>query len=110
MIVFLCSKLNSTLVNQGGVCDNAQIDIQQCRGGYLIGAWAIGGEVSCVINYRNDFVVICFALPILLSIYQDFVFPKDVAFAIGGPGAREYMMIEIHYNNPSMDDRIIIYI
>ena len=90
------------------MCENAQIDIQECRAGYLIGAWAIGGEVSCAINYRKDSVVICFALHIFLFFYQDFVFPKDVAFAIGGPGAREYMMIEIHYNNPSLHQGIII--
>ena len=75
MLVFLCSELTPALVNQGEVCDNAQIDIQQCRGRYLIGAWAIGGEVSCVINYRNDFVVICFALPIFAFLLSGFCVP-----------------------------------
>ena len=26
------------------------------------------------------------------------MFPEDVAVAIGGPGTREYVVIEMHYN------------
>ena len=31
---------------------------------------------------------------------QDFVFPEDVSFSIGGPDTSKYMVIEMHYDNP----------
>ena len=31
---------------------------------------------------------------------QDFIYPENVAFPIGGPGASRYLVIEMHYNNP----------
>ena len=38
------------------------------------------------------------------------MFPEDVAVAIGGPGTREYAVIEMHYNNPLLQSGIIIII
>lgn len=32
--------------NLGAECDDATISVQVCRGGTVIGAWAVGGEVS----------------------------------------------------------------
>ena len=46
MVIYLCSGLNNTVVGQGAECDSADIDIQECRRGYLIGVWAVGGNVS----------------------------------------------------------------
>ena len=33
-------------------------------------------------------------------ILQDFVYPEDVSFSIGGPDSSKYMVIEMHYDNP----------
>ena len=41
---------------------------------------------------------------------QDFVYPEDVAFPIGGPLTPEYMVIEMHYDNPNFDAGIYIII
>ena len=34
---------------------------------------------------------------------QEFVFPQDVAYTIGGEGTPEIVVLEIHYDNPSED-------
>jgi dopamine beta-monooxygenase len=34
--------------------------------------------------------------------YDAYSFPKDVSFSFGGPQGTEYMMLQIHYNNPQM--------
>ena len=31
---------------------------------------------------------------------QDFIYPDNVGYPIGGPDGREYAVIELHYNNP----------
>ena len=36
------------------------------------------------------------------------MFPEDVAVAIGGPGNREYVVIEMHYNNPLLQSGILL--
>ena len=46
VVIYLCLGLNNALVGQGAECDSAHIDIQECRRGYLIGVWAVGGDVS----------------------------------------------------------------
>ena len=33
---------------------------------------------------------------------QDFVYPDNVAFPFGGEGQRQYLVIELHYDNPKM--------
>ena len=33
---------------------------------------------------------------------QDFVYPDNVAFPFGGEGQRQYVVIELHYDNPKM--------
>ena len=48
MLVYLCLELNHTVVGQSAECDSAHVEIQECRGGYIIGAWAVGGTVSQV--------------------------------------------------------------
>ena len=32
---------------------------------------------------------------------QDFIYPENVAFPIGGPDDKQYAVIQIHYNNPN---------
>ncbi len=31
---------------------------------------------------------------------KGFVYPADVAYPVGGPGAPRYVVMETHYNNP----------
>ena len=33
---------------------------------------------------------------------QDFVFPEDVAYPIGGAGNSRYLLLELHYDNPNL--------
>ena len=50
--------------------------ISQCRQGTTIAGWAVGGE--------------------------DFLYPPGVAYPIGGPGASQFALIEMHYDNPRL--------
>ena len=34
---------------------------------------------------------------------QDFVFPANAAYPTGGPGAGRHIVIEMHYDNPNME-------
>ena len=34
---------------------------------------------------------------------QEFVFPQDVAFPIGGEGNADIIVLEVHYDNPNGD-------
>ena len=95
ILIYLCSELNHTSVGAGAECDSAQLDIQECRGGYIIGGWAVGGTVRT--HYHQYWRKV---IAILLFYPQDFVFPEGVAFPVGGRGAREYLVIEMHYDNP----------
>ena len=31
---------------------------------------------------------------------QDFIYPENVAYPLGGPDSPRYVVIEIHYDNP----------
>ena len=44
----------------------------------------------------------------LLNTWQDFVYPEDVAFPIGGVGAPQFLVMETHYDNPDMLSGILI--
>lgn len=47
ILIYLCTNLNHTHVGASVECDNANAAISLCwGGGTLIGAWAVGGEVS----------------------------------------------------------------
>ena len=46
-LIYVCTGLNDTHVGNGGDCDDdVANEVQECRGGTLIAAWAVGGEVS----------------------------------------------------------------
>ena len=46
-LIYLCSSINETHVGNGGPCDDGVPEaVAACRGGTLIAAWAVGGEVS----------------------------------------------------------------
>ncbi len=34
---------------------------------------------------------------------QDFVYPEDLSYSIGGTGQEQFVLIEIHYDNPNND-------
>ena len=40
---------------------------------------------------------------------QDFVFPPEVALPLGGPGAPRIILIEMHYDNPTLQTGILVY-
>ena len=48
-----------------------------------------------VINYYS-----LFQYKYILLQLQDFVYPDNVAYPIGGSTGKQFAMIEIHYNNP----------
>jgi len=76
MVVYLCSTLNHTHVGTGVECtDFSELTvISLCRTEVVVTAWAVGG--------------------------QEFVFPKDVAYPIGGRGNRAIVILETHFDNP----------
>lgn len=47
LLIYLCDGLNNTHVGASGDCDDGVDEsVQECRGGTLIAAWAVGGDVS----------------------------------------------------------------
>ena len=109
--------------NQGAECDDAIISVQVCRGGTIIGAWAVGGEVSCkykaqancvankasmdlFIDYNHAYIpkenTILIYTHLFHVLLQDFVYPEGVALPLGGAGNSEYVVLEIHYDNPNL--------
>ena len=54
MLVYLCNELNTT--DPDGPCHTVSESLSNCLSGILIGAWAVGGEVSVYsnqISYHN---------------------------------------------------------
>ena len=47
--------LNDSHVGNGADCENENVavQVQQCRGGVFLAAWAVGGEVSCIFQCCN---------------------------------------------------------
>ena len=42
---------------------------------------------------------------------QDFYYPENVAFPVGGPANGQFVMLEMHYDNPQLvsgDDNIAL--
>ncbi|CAI8042465.1 DBH-like monooxygenase protein 1 homolog, partial [Geodia barretti] len=77
LLVYLCDSLNETHVGNGGSCrDGVANEVVECRSGVLIAAWAVGGET--------------------------FVYPNNVAFPFGGEDFPEYVVMELHYDNPEL--------
>ena len=43
---------------------------------------------------------------------QDFYYPENVAFPVGGPGNSQFIMLEMHYDNPQLvsgDDNVAVH-
>ena len=41
-------------------------------------------------------------------VFQDFVLPRGVAIPVGGTGRDEYLVLQVHYDNPGLDAGIVI--
>ena len=53
MVIYQCLELNHTVVGQSAECDSAHVEIQECRGGDIIGVWAVGGTVSQCVHMHS---------------------------------------------------------
>ncbi|XP_072015163.1 dopamine beta-hydroxylase-like [Amphiura filiformis] len=76
MEVYNCNVQDGQhLPNYSGSCraKDKPSSLESCK--HVIGAWAMGAE--------------------------PFIYPEEVGVAIGGSGSTAYVMIEIHYNNPT---------
>eukprot|EP00731_Ephydatia_muelleri_P011381 Em0006g275a len=78
MLLYQCLSLNeNTDLGIGYDCNMATSTIRNCRlGRPIITAWAVGGN--------------------------DFIYPPGIAFPIGGRSDEQYVVMEMHYNNPSL--------
>ncbi|KAL5460037.1 hypothetical protein EMCRGX_G033450 [Ephydatia muelleri] len=78
MLLYQCLSLNETTdLGMGYDCNKATNTIGSCRlGRPIITAWAVGGN--------------------------DFIYPNGIAFPIGGRSDEQYVVMEMHYNNPSL--------
>ena len=59
--------------------------------------WAGHVCISVLIKYEVEFS--CGG--IILLTMQDFLYPEDVAYPIGGEGNPHYIILEMHYDNPA---------
>jgi len=41
-------------------------------------------------------------------VLQDFIYPENVAYPIGGPGNPQFLVMEIHYDNPDMRSGMLV--
>ena len=76
----------------------------------MIAAWAVGGIVSSILCFCHAYVQILDTLYIPRD--QDFYYPENVAFPVGGPGNSQFVMLEMHYDNPQLasgdDDNVAL--
>ena len=84
-------------------CDNAHVNVRQCLGGLVIAVWAVGGTVS-----PRPKVTVALHVCIIMTLFhvffygQDFYYPENVAYPVGGPGDPELVLLEMHYDNPQL--------
>ena len=63
-------------------------------------------KVMCLLQALNVymyFVRCMYTIYIMSVTLQEFVFPRDVAYPIGGVGNPEIVVFEVHYDNPNGD-------
>ena len=47
LLIYTCTGVTEDHVGNGGDCDgDVAQEVQECRGGVLFAAWAVGGEVA----------------------------------------------------------------
>ena len=50
---------------------------------------------------RIQYTTINFVLVLqCMTVFQDYVFPENVSFPLGGRGQPNKIMLEVHYDNP----------
>ncbi|CAI8042458.1 DBH-like monooxygenase protein 1 homolog [Geodia barretti] len=77
LLVYVCDSINDTHLGNGGVCEDGVPEaVAACRNGVIIAAWAVGGET--------------------------FVYPNNVAYPFGGEDFPQYLVMELHYDNPGL--------
>ncbi|XP_065886142.1 DBH-like monooxygenase protein 1 homolog [Dysidea avara] len=85
ILVHLCEGLDYTghpSINISHICDEFPEELNMCRTSVIIAGWAVGGE--------------------------DFVFPEEVAFPIGGDDkVHTHFVLEMRYDNPNFIPDII---
>ena len=103
-------------MGESGECYEGVVnEVAECLRGTIVAAWAVGGEVSFVmpaLEYTAVLLYYCnsceFEPAEKLNFYcallnkQVFVYPGNVAFPFGGEGFPEYVVMELHYDNPGM--------
>ena len=52
-------------------------------------------SLNAFFGYSNTFKLPCCLL-------QDFIYPENVAYPIGGPASARFLVMEMHYDNPDM--------
>ena len=78
----------------------------------MIAAWAVGGIVSSIqqsLHVSHVYVLILDTFYIPHN--QDFYYPENVAYPVGGPGNSQFVMLEMHYDNPQLvsgDDNVAL--
>ena len=63
-------------------------------------------NVYCCQNFRGEYVQLAFYCMCYTEhctcVLQDFIYPENVAYPIGGPGSARFLVMEMHYDNPDM--------
>ena len=90
MMVFICPR--ESTIETDGICDELSSSFFGCFGGQVIAAWAVGGEVISHLEIK---------IRALNFIIQDYIFPTDVAFPLGGKGQPFKILLEVHFDNPN---------
>ena len=113
ILVYICAGLNATEVNNSAPCiGNVGESLDECRGGEIIASWAVGGGVSsvaCLVTKHPAFKMrVYIGVRICTRVLQDFIYPKNVAYPIGGPGNARFLVMEIHYDNPNLRSGMLV--
>ena len=56
--------------------------------------------VMIIFKASKSVVNYCTYIYFTNCILQDFVYPENVAYPVGGPGNARFLVMEIHYDNP----------
>ena len=61
------------------------------------------GKQACHSEYRTSLNAF-FQIHVMpeCCVLQDFIYPENVAYPIGGPGSARFLVMEMHYDNPDL--------
>ena len=98
-----------SLLKSGSYSCWSQQWVWQCQHWYwYLPRWRNCGNNGCLGCWRRSKTEVKCTQPdhwccILNLLLQDFVYPKDIAYPIGGHGNPQYVILEMHYDNPNQD-------